>query len=301
MLTWNGSVLHCSCEAFRYQRRPVNTRTCKHTQLYFPEYAPLPDLFPRTYIEPPPFFTLREFDPERLPSEPLTEFYWSEKFDGCRILWDGPKGHMVTRTGRVVHLPTQGWTRDLPRDLTLDGELYHGPQGLHQVIAALNDGPTHSVWPQLRFMVFDSPEWPAETFAERHQRLLERQADHPDEPWELIEQHRVRSLEQLNQRLKAIARRGGEGLVLRHIDALYEKGQGQAYKWKLEDQDQGRLVSPISDDRWLVENSHGHRFTLRLDEHDLDTTLQPGQRLLFTHRGFCRDQAPKYPRFQHLL
>ena len=50
-----------------------------------------------------------------------TGWWMSEKFDGLRAHWDGKI--LWSRSGKVINAP-ESFTKDLPSDMPLDGELW---------------------------------------------------------------------------------------------------------------------------------------------------------------------------------
>ena len=308
-LRWNGSNLWCSCKGFKYQRKPVRDRTCKHTLMWFSDYQPMPDLYPVENRPKPELFLLSDFNPKN-PPEDLTSFWWSEKLDGVRVFYDGKD--LITRGGKTVRAP-RDLLLNLPEGLQLDGELWAGHNTLDRVLAAMQVGPPDPTWNQIRFMVFDSPQWSDESFEERYQRLLEQRTDHPEEPWELVVQHRVRSFGELEKRVKKVTRVGGEGVVLRHKEALYRKGRNSkmALKWKLSEFIEGVLVgqhrkrseaaADVPGVSWVVEALENRRFLVRIYEHDVTPELVPGARVMISVRGLTKDGNPRFPQFERLI
>lgn len=298
-ITWNGSVIFCTCPAFKFQRRPVRDRTCKHIQAYFPDHQNLPDLYPVQKVAKPDFFLLAELNPERPPKD-IESFLWSVKLDGVRVLYD--KKQLVTRGGMTVRAPKE-LLRGLPKNLALDCELYAGKNTLNKVIAAMQVGPPDPFWNHIQVMVFDTPEYPDEPFLERYQRLLEHREDHPKEVWKLVPQHRVRSFESLSERLDQLTEAGEEGIVLRHKDALYQPGRNSkmALKWKRIEHAQGVLVAPhkTKEGTWVVEGLEGRRFMLYVHEHDREG-LKSGRKIVFSLRGLTKDGDPKFPQFERV-
>lgn len=80
----------------------------------------------------------------------LTGRLLSEKFNGCRVYWDGAT--LWTRGGLAANLPA-AWAANLPA-MPLDGELYDGPDGVHRCATALRFG---RFLPTMTLVVFDAP------------------------------------------------------------------------------------------------------------------------------------------------
>lgn len=137
----------------------------------------------------------------------------SEKLDGCRAYWDGSR--LWTRGGHQIPAPSS-FLRDLPVGFALDGEIYAGRGRFEEARQATQYGR----WTRrVRFVCFDSPN--------AHGAWLARLAAVAGR-CEVVPHWRVRSMSELNTRLRAIQSRGGEGVVLRDPTVTtYERGRSQ--------------------------------------------------------------------------
>lgn len=158
-------------------------------------------------------------------------FLVSEKFDGVRAVWDGQR--LRFRSGREIAAPLW-FVRALP-DHALDGELWMGRGQFDRLSGVVRQLlPDEAGWRAVRYLVFDAPGR-AETFELRWQ-ALQSVIDAARQPWLLrVEQTRMDTAAVLQQRLDALVRDGGEGLVLHRADALWQSGRTQAlFKFKPE-------------------------------------------------------------------
>ena len=69
---------------------------------------------------------------------PPVGWYMSEKYDGYRAMWDGKR--FVSRQGNVYNAP-EWFTKHLPKDVVLDGELYAGRDNFQQCGAVRHKVP----------------------------------------------------------------------------------------------------------------------------------------------------------------
>lgn len=151
----------------------------------------------------------------------VTQYLVSEKLDGVRAIWDGKA--LRSRAGNTISAPAW-FLAGLP-STPLDGELWMGRGKFEQVSAAVRrEQPNDEEWRQIRYMIFELPEAPG-TFAQRAERIREL-AQQAKVPWlQAIEQFSVVDRSALHQRMKAVVKAGGEGLMLHRADAPYETGR----------------------------------------------------------------------------
>lgn len=286
-------VLYCTCRAWKFQRKPAEERTCKHIEQEFPTYAPSVQGAPARELRPPEVFLLSSVASGKLRSiHNLNEFYWSEKYDGVRAVWDGES--LVSRTGKAFAAPP--WFLEGMPNVKLDGELWIDGQSLPQINAAVHG----RMWRGVEYMVFDSPEWPEETFYTRQRNL-----DRLQLPAHvvLVEQLLVVTPEELLQDLNQVTDMGGEGIVLRHWNALYEPGRDHRYglKCKLVSEGEGKVQSVGANSVVNVVVTHPAEskdvvihFKV-VKAHDQVPSV--GDRVRFHYRGLTTNKKPKYPSF----
>jgi DNA ligase-1 len=228
----------------------------------------------------------------------------SEKYDGVRALWDGRQ--LRFRSGLPVPTPAS-FLRRLP-PVPLDGELWLG-RGQFEALSGLvrRLDAADSDWRDIRYMVFDMP-WAEGGFARRHallQALLLRQGD---AGLEAVAQATVPDRAALLQRLDAVVRAGGEGLVLRRADAPYAAGRSAAMlKLKpLQDAEavvlahlpgRGRHAGRLG--ALQVRTDSGHVFAIGtgFSDAERDAPPAPGQRITFHHRGLTEAGVPRFASF----
>jgi DNA ligase-1 len=137
----------------------------------------------------------------------------TEKYDGCRLYWDGAKAW--TRSGREIALPAH-W--QMPA-VALDCELWAGRGGYQITRNAINHGDWSD--PRLRLVVFDFPGGSNRTeaglgcFGYRDSKT----------PLELAESTVAISNDDVRARRELIQRAGGEGLMARHPELTYAPGR----------------------------------------------------------------------------
>ena len=142
-----------------------------------------------------------------------------EKYRGVRVFWDGYSA--CTRQGKPIALPDAAeW--QLPEGIALDCELYDGIDGESRCATAVRWGRFTKT---MRLIAFDLPG-SRNCWSERIEELsamAHEWADHPRLQFAPVVQ--VQTEPALQALLAEVLARGGEGLMLRHADALYEPGR----------------------------------------------------------------------------
>jgi DNA ligase-1 len=228
----------------------------------------------------------------------------SEKYDGVRALWDGRQ--LRFRSGLPVSAP-EGFLRRLP-PVPLDGELWLG-RGRFEALAGLvrRHGATDDDWRDLHYMVFDMP-WAQGGFATRHALLRGLLQQHGDAAIVAVEQTTEPDRTALMRRLDAVVQAGGEGLVLRRMDAPYAGGRSAAMlKLKpLQDAEavvlahlpgQGRHAGRLGALR--VRDDDGRTFQIGTGLSDAQRAAPPaiGQRITYAFRGRTESGLPRFASF----
>lgn len=151
------------------------------------------------------------------PSIDPTGWWMSEKYDGLRGYWDGRK--LWSRKGKIIHAPDY-FLAELPRDIALDGELRIGRGKFEETISIVRSNTPDDRWKRVHFMVFDAPQAKG-TFEERMQ-FLRATLPEGNHAVTFVTQERCQGVTQLIAERDRIVRLGGEGLMLRQPESVYE-------------------------------------------------------------------------------
>lgn len=165
-----------------------------------------------------------------------TGWWLSEKLDGVRAIWTGSE--LVSRNGNTFHAPAW-FTRNLPKDTVLDGELTLGRGRFQQTAGIVRS--KRGDWSNIDYMIFDViNDYKFEVRQDNLKTLfgLQGKVRHwnndsmPD--WCLpVKQVLCESPAHLDQFEKTILAVGGEGVMLRKAGSLYEhKRSSCLYKLK---------------------------------------------------------------------
>ena len=183
------------------------------------------------------------------PPPPGKETSWkgwwmSEKLDGVRAYWDGQ--YLCSRNGNTFNAP-DWFTASLPKDgTTLDGELFMGRKNFQSAVSVVKGQATNPLWGKLRYVIFDVPSLGKEPFEQRMEKLKSMPClagtdtgakssivlpsewfDGDNAPGaqktyaRIVPQVLCNSRENLEGEFDAIAKLGGEGIMMRQAKSLY--------------------------------------------------------------------------------
>jgi DNA ligase-1 len=139
----------------------------------------------------------------------------SEKLDGIRVFWNGTV--LISRHNNGIGYP-QWFIQGLPKNITLDGELWLGRGTLDLLDGVLSSSNTESMWwKQISFMIFDIPS-SQEPYEIRVREMANLQL--PDHVC-MVNVERCRGNQHLQEYLSQILDGGGEGLMLNKPYSMY--------------------------------------------------------------------------------
>ncbi len=281
---------------------------------------------PADAAPPPPLLLARQWQVGSDPSGWLV----SEKFDGVRAIWDGQR--LRFRSGRLIDAPDD-FIRRLPAQ-PLDGELWLGHGRFDELSglvrrgagAGSGTGPQpdlHSpgraglppaTWHDIHYQLFELPG-AAGTFAQRAQALAQivRQSS-ASSGWpalHAVPQTPVADARALQQRLDAVVRAGGEGLMLHRADAPWQTGRSDVLrKFKPQDDGEATVIGHLPGRGALagqtgalqVRDDQGRVFDLGSGLSAVQRQAPPavGERVTFTHRGITNHGLPRFATFMRL-
>lgn len=147
--------------------------------------------------------------------------WWtSEKLDGVRALWTGRQ--FLSRSGNAFNAPR--WLRELLPDRPLDGELWAGRGLFRRTVSIVRTARPDERWREIKFRVFDILDGSGSSYRQRHAAIKAIVSELPERgPVSLVEQTPVHDKAEIQSRFEAVLAAGGEGLMLRDPDSLYER------------------------------------------------------------------------------
>ncbi|WP_286233643.1 DNA ligase [Thalassotalea sediminis] len=175
--------------------------------------------------------------------EDIKDYWVSEKLDGIRGRWTGTT--LLTRNGNRINAPkwfTQQWPK-----VSLDGEIWLARNEFQTTLSCImkQGKQHHQCWRQLAFMLFDLPDHNG-TFSERIVALKALVNKTQSPHLKVIQQVKISTLPALENRLTNIIAQGGEGLMLHHKDAYYQKGRSNSLmKLKRKQDAEAKVINHI--------------------------------------------------------
>jgi len=234
----------------------------------------------------------------------VSQYWVSEKFDGVRAQWDGRA--LRFRGGGTV--PAPAWfTANFPT-IPLDGELWIGRGQFDALSGTVRKiEPVDAEWRQVRYLVFELPGAVGD-FSERVRQMREI-VELAAAPWlQAVEQTRVAGRTELMQRLDAMVRAGGEGLMLHRADAPYLTGRSDALLKLKPWQDAEAVVVGHTPGTGKyqgmtgaldMEMPDGKRFRIGSGLTDALRRQPPpiGTRITYRYQHLTKNGVPRFPRY----
>ena len=163
-------------------------------------------LFTFLFAEKPELFLLKKYQEDMN----VSGWYMSEKLDGVRAYWDGE--NLISRNGKVFNVPLF-FIKEFPKT-ELDGELWSKRGDFSNISSIVNTKEAGSRWKSLTYNIFEVPNVKG--------TLLERLSTLKKSKYiKLLKQTKIKTKEELNNFLKSIESKGGEGVVIRNASLLY--------------------------------------------------------------------------------
>ncbi|KAF8901777.1 DNA ligase/mRNA capping enzyme [Mucidula mucida] len=253
----------------------------------------------------PELLLANKWDIEKGPDP--TGWLISEKLDGVRTFYDGK--HMYSRLGNPFTPPK--WFLDkLPKDVTLDGELFAG-RGKFQDTISIVKTVNSPHWSGITFQVFDIPSKGDDPFEKRikHlERLFGEKGTHASDKVEVVEHIAAKSREHVLEELKKVETLGGEGLMLRKPGSRYE-GRRSATLLKVKtfydaeaivtghNEGHGRNVGVCGALLCKMESGKAFKVGSGLNDKQRKDPPKVGAIITYRFQELTRDGVPRFPTF----
>ncbi len=177
-----------------------------------------------------------------------TGWWFSEKYDGVRAIWTGQQ--LLTRNGHVIKAPP-AFINQLPKNISLDGELYLGRKMFNQMQGiAVKSEPDIKLWNQLKYLIYDLPD-SHDIFENRIKLLNFKLTDIPQV--EVVKHHKITNLTDFLNRHQELVKANAEGSMLRRPQSVYTYGHSNnLLKFKSQLDDKGQLIHVLDDDAVIL-------------------------------------------------
>ena len=224
------------------------------------------------------------------PSKLRHPIFVQPKMDGLRAIlkWskDGSSLVFTTRTGVILssavlgHL-YQGARDNLPKDLILDGELYHPGWSLQRIMSACMRETPNKDSANIGFYIFDCLQRGSAN-ASFEQRLVTLIGWYPPFRGKMhkVATTRVRSLKELDEHYIDLVQIGYEGAIVRHGSCVYKQGGRSPHLMKRKSRkDEDFMIIGVTEGKgkyeqmlgaFVCETSEGKTFTVGSGMTDLD-------------------------------
>ena len=259
--------------------------------------------------------------------------WWqSEKFDGYRAIWTGTQ--FLSRNGKEFVAPT--WFKQcMPSKIPLDGELWMGRQAFESTGGLRHKTPQDDVWAKVQYLVFDLPtvKKPFEERIKLIEVLAHQQVDFarahlkkkfPDiaqlvpKRWTImkaVKHKKVTNKAQVIRDLNKIVKQGGEGLMLREPQSLYEfKRSNTLLKVKKSFDTEcviigykpgsGKYVNKLGAFHCQLQSDPSIKFYLSgmtdAVRTNYKTTHPIGTVVTFAYNEISKSGVPRFPRYQRI-
>ncbi|RLN82796.1 hypothetical protein BBJ28_00024101, partial [Nothophytophthora sp. Chile5] len=315
-----GMVYTCNCPAWRNQRHPPNSRTCKHLKLLLGEEFEAirakgsaatsggagKSGSARSVVKTtaPKVLLAKKWDREK--NDPV-KWWISEKLDGVRAFWDSSKRIFLSRLGNEY--PAPSWFTDgFPDDVDLDGELFGGRGAFQFTVGVAKTQGATKQWEKLVYKVFDAPSLAQQKFEERMAHAKELVAKTSSKYIEWVEHTQCRSLSHLDEVFADIEKLGGEGLMIREPGSKYAAGRsssllkiksfhdGEAEVLAHED-GKGKYVGMVGALRCRMASGKMFKVASGLSDEQRDSPPAIGSIIVYKCQELTNDGIPRFPVF----
>jgi len=232
----------------------------------------------------------------------------SEKFDGYRALFhydEEGRGVFTSRAGKSFLAP-EWFLESMPTQKTLgnhvlDGELWAGRDNFQLMGTVRKKEPIDEEWIQIQYQVYDITNL-EDSFAGRLKTLrsyvtmsrkrwtsLKKRLGYPyhnlECPIVYAEQTKITSLKQMKSYYEAVIEGGGEGIMMKHPQMLYEGGRS-SYLLKYKPvYDREALIVDYKEGKGKYKGVLGAFICKPLINHDTYSTVDEDPEHVFTLSG----------------
>ena len=268
---------------------------------------------------------------------PPNGWWWSEKFDGYRAQWMNDEKDFYSRALKIFNAP-KWYKLAMPPKEKIDGELWVGRENFQHMGVVRRKKPEPEDWIVVKFMAYDLPD-KEKPFSERIKLLKKIVKDNEvrwniirkdlPEPFNTIEcplvfapQTKIKSEEQMMVAYNKVIQGGGEGVMIKQGESMYEDGRSNLMlklkpsfdeesiimdytegKGKYVGMLGGFVCQPLinMDTYHLIDDKEEHAFTVSgMDDETRENfkeTHPIGTIISITHSGLTDSGKPRFARY----
>eukprot|EP00026_Physarum_polycephalum_P003272 Phypoly_transcript_03282.p1 GENE.Phypoly_transcript_03282~~Phypoly_transcript_03282.p1 ORF type:complete len:817 (+),score=97.02 Phypoly_transcript_03282:362-2452(+) len=223
----------------------------------------------------------------------LDDPWWvGEKYDGIRCCWNPRRNAVYSRSGIEMHFPPT-FTSFFPR-IFLDGEVWFGRGNFDLSQNYVTSAEGFLNWDLLRIITFDVPlKYTNFVFEKRYAALVNRLSF--DNPFTILATRiSLLDIAVMHTLMRSMIENGGEGLILRKMNSLYERGRSRSLlKLKASANDAEAIVVSIADNSIALQMPNER--TISLDITRDMPKLHKGDIVTYSFDGYTTDGLPINP------
>ncbi|MEA3553066.1 MAG: DNA ligase [Campylobacterota bacterium] len=228
-----------------------------------------------------------------------TGWVMSEKLDGIRAYWDGE--NLISRGGKIIHAP-KWFIKDYP-PFEVDGELWSKRGDFENISSIVRDKIPSQKWKEIKHYIFEVPNSDGGLF-----QRLDKVKPYENEFIKILPQINIKSKNHLNNFLKEVESKDGEGVVVRDPNALYiNKRTSKALKIKTFKDTECKVIG-YTDGKGkfkglvgaiICQLPNGIKFKIGsgLKHQDRITPPKIGSIITFKYQEFTKYGKPRFPVF----
>jgi DNA ligase-1 len=238
--------------------------------------------------------------------EKIKGFYMSEKLDGIRGYWDGTK--LLTRKGNIINAP-KWFIKNFP-PFELDGELWSKRKDFEFIQSTVLKKTPDKSWEKITYNIFEVPNQKG-NFPKRLEKARIWFKNNPNINVKIITQTVCAGKNHLDEFLKEIESKGGEGVIIKDPAQEYNKDK-IPYVLKVKNySDMEGIVIAVNKGKGKYENmmgsltiklENGITFNLGSGFSDFERADPPkiNSIVTFKYYGFTKNKIPRFPSFLHV-
>jgi DNA ligase-1 len=229
----------------------------------------------------------------------VNNWVMSEKLDGIRAYWDGEK--LLTRSGKVIHAP-KWFTKDYP-SFELDGELWTKRADFENISSIVSRKIATNKWKEVKHYIFEVPNASGNLF-----ERLDKVKPYENRYIKLIKQIKIKNKKHLEEFLKEVESKKGEGVVVRDPKALYiNKRTSKALKVKTfldaecevlgYTKGKGKFIGLVGAIKCKLPNGIVFKIGSGLSNHDRRYPPNIGDTITFKYKELTKYGKPRFASF----